>query len=277
MSHFAVFVIGEDVEGQLAPYQEYDDPTGYETELDITERVRKTAAERGMTPAECASDYYDLPLLETGGEPDFGGRHRSGYHTLDENGELDRAISYDNHNSRWDWYSIGGRWSGFLLLKNGERADSAALSEIDFDGMKQAAAEKAARKWDMIREAVGNIPFRRWEEIRDSGADIETARQTYHSQPAIAAIREKLENDFLFDDPLEIISRDREEYIEETALSSVLPFAVLKDGEWREEGRMGWWAMVSDRKPKGEWLREAWEMIRSSAPDTEITVVDCHV
>ena len=32
--------------------------------------------------------------------------------------ENDNLISHYNPDSRWDWYSIGGRWSGFLPLKD---------------------------------------------------------------------------------------------------------------------------------------------------------------
>lgn len=49
--------------------------------------------------------------------------------TTDENGNL---LSTYNPNSKWDWYSIGGRWSNFLKLKNGLCADSALLSDVDF-------------------------------------------------------------------------------------------------------------------------------------------------
>ena len=65
MSHFAVIVIGENWEKQLAPYSE---------ELQI--------------------------------EP-----------YLDEDGE---ETSY-NPKSRWDWYVIGGRWTGYFPLKNGTK------------------------------------------------------------------------------------------------------------------------------------------------------------
>ena len=54
---------------------------------------------------------------------------------IDENENL---LSTYNPNSKWDWYSIGGRWSGFLKLKkDGASANEAYFSEIDWDWMKE--------------------------------------------------------------------------------------------------------------------------------------------
>lgn len=38
---------------------------------------------------------------------------------LDEDGNL---LSTCNPNSKWDWYEVGGRWHGMLLLKPGKKA-----------------------------------------------------------------------------------------------------------------------------------------------------------
>lgn len=51
----------------------------------------------------------------------------------DCNGTGKRTSTY-NPNSKWDWYSVGGRWSGYLPLKEshgGGGADIARLEEID--------------------------------------------------------------------------------------------------------------------------------------------------
>lgn len=57
---------------------------------------------------------------------------------IDENENL---ITYYNPDSKWDWYCIGGRWDGFLYLKEtdseGNRVgvNSAYMDEIDWDYM----------------------------------------------------------------------------------------------------------------------------------------------
>lgn len=38
-----------------------------------------------------------------------------------------------NPDSKWDWYSVGGRWSKSIKTKSGEFVDMAKLDEIDFE------------------------------------------------------------------------------------------------------------------------------------------------
>ena len=38
-----------------------------------------------------------------------------------------------NPNAKWDWYSEGGRWSGYLTNKEGNKTDVELLTEVDWD------------------------------------------------------------------------------------------------------------------------------------------------
>jgi hypothetical protein len=55
--------------------------------------------------------------------------------------EDENLISTYNPDSKWDWYSIGGRWSGFLCTKekddegNPIRVNQAQFKDIDWDYM----------------------------------------------------------------------------------------------------------------------------------------------
>ena len=60
--------------------------------------------------------------------------------------ELDsdeNLLSTYNPNSKWDWYCVGGRWNGFLVLKERKEDGSiievneAYFNEIDWDYMKE--------------------------------------------------------------------------------------------------------------------------------------------
>lgn len=59
-------------------------------------------------------------------------------YSIDENNNL---LSTYNPMSKWDWYSIGGRWDGFLSLKERDAegkpktANKAYANEIDWDWM----------------------------------------------------------------------------------------------------------------------------------------------
>jgi len=61
-------------------------------------------------------------------------------------------LTRNNPNSKWDWYVVGGRWTGKLILKNGcegkrgtsrlqdtmsQNYDSALMTDVDFEKMKQ--------------------------------------------------------------------------------------------------------------------------------------------
>jgi len=44
----------------------------------------------------------------------------------------------------------------------------------------------------------------------------------------------------------------------------IIPFAIVTpDGEWHEEGDMGWWGMVKDKKNKTNWKEEVLQIYKS--------------
>lgn len=65
----------------------------------------------------------------------------------DEDADIDAETGkrgwWYNPKTKWDWYSIGGRWSGLLRLKykSGEY-DFAKVSHIDFDYMREEAMKR---------------------------------------------------------------------------------------------------------------------------------------
>lgn len=79
----------------------------------------------------------------------------------DENLEIQKIVEEDgyeywiNPNAKWDWFEIGGRWPGRLRLKNGERADSALLCDID-TSFDMTAYNDALAYWD---DAMKNKPL----------------------------------------------------------------------------------------------------------------------
>lgn len=58
-------------------------------------------------------------------------------------------------------------------------------------------------------------------------------------------------------------------------------FALLDSaGVWHERGEMGWWACVSNEKPRDEWSVEFWKIIEAEAeknPEQRVYVTDCHI
>lgn len=58
--------------------------------------------------------------------------------------EEGNAISAGNPDAKWDWYSVGGRWSNMLILKGSSEgsANIALAGEIDWDAMYRLPKDK---------------------------------------------------------------------------------------------------------------------------------------
>lgn len=176
MSHFTVAVFtkpnGKTVDELLAKYDENLELPRYvsETKEDIIKRAKKEIqdyatngyyAEYLRNPDEyikgCSNNKAHLNYIQnefpkklTWTDEEIY-QHEIRYYEEDQIGENGEIYSTYNPNSKWDWYSIGGRWSGRLLkLKNGEvglmgeegafgfngkdgYVDSALVKNIDFD------------------------------------------------------------------------------------------------------------------------------------------------
>lgn len=294
MSHFSVMVIGPNPEDQLAPYHEFE-CTGqddqYVKDVDITDDFREemTQAEPGADPLEHALDYHGYTAVEDESQVDVSGPHRYGY-VIARAGQLVRAVRRTNPSSRWDWYVVGGRWTGFLQLHPGRpgttgqpgvltdaapegHADQARHGDIDWEGMRAKAGEEAASRWDRVRELAPAL-WSSWDSIRaEHPDDIELARRVYFTQPGQQALSANRDLRWCDDDVLV----SREEYVNRARRRAVATYAVVRNGEWFERGRMGWWGMSSGDMPEAEWHAWIAQQVDGLDPDTLITIVDCHI
>ena len=57
-----------------------------------------------------------------------------------------------NKNSKWDWYSLGGRWSKSIKTKSGEFVDECFLDEIDWSPFKPEDYEEETKKDWSVKE-----------------------------------------------------------------------------------------------------------------------------
>ena len=269
------------------------------------------------TFAEFCEDYYGHKIVSFGEMPNFTpdkanetSNHKYGYTIVDENGDVVKTIDRTNPNAKWDWYGIGGRWNGFFKLKTaavgvlGEpglqtmnsdyeppeenRADVLMKGDIDIEGMRDEAAEKANIRYSMydITTFATSEPLS-WKavqekhqtgEVDDKGepkVDWKAAREEYNEQPRVKALRANKETIWYeLDDFLNVT---REEYIQRFRDSALTLFALVKDGKWYERGEMGWWGMVSNEQDRAEWNRQFSALIDELPDNTLLTVVDCHI
>ena len=62
-------------------------------------------------------------------------------------------------------------------------------------------------------------------------------------------------------------------------LESIRTYAVVKDGEWFEKGKMGWWGLSSETEEEVErWDKEFYNrFLKDLSNDILISIFDCHI
>ena len=144
-----------------------------------------------------------------------------------------------NPNAKWDWWTIGGRWDGWLVKKDGTRCNTCKVKDLSLEKMSEAEKEDAARYYD--------------EEVaRSKEANRKPFFWNYQETPT------------------------REQYIKDAG-NRIAPYAVLDEDEWYEKATMGWWGISSNEKDPEEWEKWFKDWLGKLDPETEITIVDCHI
>lgn len=278
MSHFSVMVIGDNVDQQLQPFHEYE-CTGiqdrYVIWVDHTDEVKAE-----WEKEERRSEYADIDTMA---------RDWFGYDS-DGNGGWGRRT---NPNAKWDWWVIGGRWTGYLKLKPGaagvygqrswtnkdeaddmDRCDQARKGDIDVQGMRDEAEARARKNWEQARGTPPCPAWLSWGEcMARHPSNSDAARDLYHSQEPVKRISKKMGPFGLPD----VFLTPREEYVENARNSALATFAYVKDAQWFERGTMGWFACVVDEKDHQAWAREFNKAFDELPDDTLITIVDGHI
>ena len=156
MSHFTVYVFSKDrdVEELLAPYNEelvvapYIKYTKEQAIAKIRNNIEKFKnnyyAEYLKDPIaykeKCTNESHinyienEFPKKLNWTDEECYQEMRSWYDDdddlVDANGNIWDTY---NPNSKWDWYTEGGRWNGCLKTKDGNETNEDLVSEIDFD------------------------------------------------------------------------------------------------------------------------------------------------
>jgi hypothetical protein len=270
MSHFAVWVVGDNVDEQLAPYDEglHIEPykeywngkqeetvirlLGKDNEEFVKELETKTSnAERWSFMVNTWNEHYEIQPGD------------SEYLYFDEFGIY--AMSTYNPDSKWDWYQIGGRWAGEFKAKDGfehlgivgEKSwgmededpyannyfDGLPFAAIDFDAMITYRVNRAGQLWD------------EWHE-KDALGEKQLPKSW-----ALGA------------DPEET----KEEYLERVQKTCITPFAMCVDGTWYEKGKMGWFGVSTDEVSQDDWVKFVHKTLNELDGNTMVTMVDCHI
>lgn len=285
-------VIGDDPEGQLAPFDENESVeeycTGEVSEEDkqrMLDFYKKEHKSRIRSFDSCYKRY---------GEDWNGNRWHKG-----EDG-IWREFSTYNPNSKWDWYALGGRWSGaYIRLKEGAASgikgepgvfdnepgwDAARKGDIDFEAIRHNGEERGRRCYrEVAAKCGGTIPRPEimWDTLlhdkRYADLSIEEKRTMYHAQEAI-----KIWDAAGFDAPIvgpkiEDFQCTEDEYAARRANRAFVPYAVIQDCEWYARGEMGWWGVTTNECSEDEWNAKVWKIVNALPDDTLISFYDCHI
>jgi hypothetical protein len=268
--------------GIIYAHRDWGDGRGYRLKVhDLSIGGGKAAqlpVSEVMTFAKFCEDEYGFESLAEGDNPDYEGFHKFGWVRVNEAGDVVAVIDHTNPNSKWDWWVIGGRWGSLLPLRDGTTADYAALGDIDFEGARAEARMKAFQDfsaWETITEELGRPGSLEecQEMMKEEGR--EAAYTFYASQPAIKKFY--AENPRNFYCPVREYGFDSDAYVDREVRKVLVPYAIVKDGQWFQRGEMGWFGSSSNEMEFDEWSTFVNSTLFDLPSETMITVVDCHV
>lgn len=152
MSHFTVVVVGEDVEGQLAPYDEDISVAPYRRywDSDEIERWEGILSEGDnerpvLTPAGEKATLEEIVAV-------YNERYGEDGELFVDDGGIYEMTTY-NPKSRWDWYQIGGRWQGYFAVRLWSSQSQAWNTIHDEAVMRGLEPEAAVAEADRYRDA----------------------------------------------------------------------------------------------------------------------------
>lgn len=268
--------------------QDWGDGKGY--------RAKIRFAPEGYEPVEVPTremmsfrDWVEVhterKIVQPGEEPDVNATHKYGYIRVDAAGEVVQIIDRTNPNKKWDWWTIGGCYSGRLLLKSGAKADQASAGEVDWEGMLAEKARVAGETFDKIKATVGDREVLTWAQVhaRAQAGELtwDAARDLYNGQQILNELYESgaIGRWGGAEDLSQVLSApSREEYVDRYSKTMGTLWAMLYDGKWYERGEMGWFGM-SDTTDESlaDYATTFWATVRALPADTVVTCVDCHI
>jgi hypothetical protein len=151
-----------------------------------------------------------------------------------------------NPHGIWDWYVIGGRWSGELKTKDGSMVNYAKIKDVDFSPNLE----------------VYNIEKRFWELIVEG-----------------ASLNEGEDKPWSMWKPEYYIEKygDAETYANHMANFSTFSLIDV-EGNYFEQGSMGWFGVSdSDVESLATYKNDFERVFAQANPEHYLVLVDCHI
>jgi len=295
MSHFCVLIIGDDIEEQLAKFDETLEMPRYvkHTKEGLIAKERQSIEEyKNGTYAEYLSDpvKYAENCTNEGHlkflKEDFPKRLTmtddeiyelaTKYYEPEDIGPDGEVYSTYNPDSKWDWYEVGGRYAGRIAVKDGVEIEVPNFSWGWDDDSKEKVIAMGNKTDSAYKRDIDFSKMHRTEE------DYKDALRYWELIVEGDKPKNKEEEETVkwsFYKPEYYVNRykTKEKYAE--CHSSFAMWAVVKDGVWYEKGKMGFWAMSDETDDEAvDWEMNFFDRFIKDLPeDTLITVVDCHI
>lgn len=128
MSHFIGLVFGSNVEANLEPY---DEGISVEPYIELT---KEQAIAKAKEDVAWILEHPEHPRVNEAkaiktDEQFYEFAKRLGVEEIDEDGNF---LTTYNPNSKWDWYTEGGRWRGYLPTIYSYNADNCVVGDVDW-------------------------------------------------------------------------------------------------------------------------------------------------
>jgi hypothetical protein len=224
--------------------------------------------------------------------------------------EKKRYGHWRNPNAKWDYWRIGGRWRGDLLIKAGTveagvgelsyewspkfhegeipggptEADWCRIRDLDHEKIAAVSRERANKFWSELDQFISGREFGFGEGPRSTLLDLgildckdadEMTGDEFWTKKWKRQVHQGVDR---FDVIAKKPDRDVLDARVLAHLNPIRPWAYLDANGWRERGRMGWFGMGSDTPESNEQHAhdfDAW--LRNGDQGDWIVVVDCHI
>ena len=285
MSHFSVVVCIEDPAKLGAVMEPYSEQLETEPYRHYEEggaaghwAVKSLREHEGLNPDDATLTWAQVAEAHN---RRYGGDEKP--LLLDEDGRAYQMSTY-NPQSKWDWWTIGGRWAGYFVAGWGGRCDKGRKADLDLNALRAVKADEARKTYGQWTRLTGGLPEALpWSVFTDnisegSGYTIDQAREEYHAQPRVQAA--DADDQFRWrDDVIAEFGKPEKLYVAHATARAVPGYAtVTLDGRWMAPGRMGWFGCSDDEEGDRIGYWEAANAYIESVPDSAFLIaLDCHI